>query len=160
MDVTYSRISVKTPKFRRINELISSFLFMVFFAALLVCTYLFPWWGWVKYAAIALLILTFLSSLWSLFIEIPLFYKTFRYGITDDYLFIKKGVLTISEAVIPMAKIQSIELNQGILMRRFNLYSINITTMKDHHSIPYLDEAAAKQIRGELAKLARLKEYE
>ena len=158
MEVTYYSISEKTPKIRNLNELITSTITIMILAGVLVCTRIFSWWDWVEYVVIGLLILTVLGMFWSLFIEIPLFYKTFRYGITDEYLFIKSGIFTITETVVPMAKIQSIELNQGVLMRKFNIFAVNVTTMKDRHSIPFLDETMAKQIREEIAELARLKE--
>ena len=145
MDIIYYSISEKTPKIRNLNELITSAITIVVLAGLLVCTRFFSWWEWVGYVVIGLLVLTVLQVFWSLFIETPLFYKTFRYGITDEYLFIKSGVFTITETVVPMTKIQSIELNQGVIMRKFNIVAVNVTTMKDRHSIPYLDKTITKQ---------------
>lgn len=160
MNVTYYKISEKTPKIRNLHELITSVLTIFVLIALLVCTHIFSWWSWVEYVVYGLLVLTILGAFWAILIETPLFYKSFHYGLTEDYLFIKSGIFTISETVVPMAKIQSIELNQGMLMRKFNVFSVTVTTMKGHHAIPYLDEAAAKEIREEIAKLARLKELD
>lgn len=160
MDVTYYKISEKTSKIRNISEVITSVLAIIVLGVLRICTVMFSWWSWVDYVLYGLFAITVLGALWSIVIEHPLFYKTFRYGMTDDYLFIKSGIFTISETVVPMAKIQSIDLNQGILMRKFNVFSITVTTMKGHHTIPYLEESVAKHIREEIAKLARLKELD
>ena len=107
-----------------------------------------------------MLAFTPIGIIWTYVVSSPLFYKTFRYSITDDYLYIKSGVWTISESVVPMAKIQSIELTQGYIMRKYGVSSVEISTMKGSHEIPHVEEEVAKRLRDDIAKLARLKELD
>lgn len=160
MEIEYKQLSVNAIKVRNINELITSIIGIVILAALLFCTYQFHWWSWLQYVFIGLIVLSLVGIVWTYFISSPIFYKTFRYGITDDFLYIKSGVWTTREVVVPMAKIQSIELKKGIVMRKYGVSSVEMSTMKDSHEIPYVEEEVAKRLRDDIAKLARLKELD
>lgn len=160
MEIPYKQLAPASIKVRNLDELITSMIALVIFGALYFCTDYFHWWGWLDYVWIGLFILTIVGIPWTYAVSSPLFYKTFGYRLTDDFLYIKSGVWTLSEVVIPMTKIQSIELTQGIIMRKYGVYSIEMKTMQGSQSIPYLDEQVAKQLRDDIAKLARLKELD
>ena len=142
------------------NDLINSIIAVIVLAVLLFCTYQFNWWSWLQYVFGGLIVLTVAGVFWTYIVSSPLFYKTFRYSMTDDFLYIKSGVFIHSEVVIPMAKIQSIELNAGMIMRKYGVSTVQIATMQGEHEIPYVDEGIAKQLRDDIAKLARLKELD
>ena len=160
MDIDYKQISPKAIKVRNTNELISSLISVIIFAVLLLCTYQFHWWSWLQYGWIGLIVLTVIGTPWTYFVSSPIFYKTFRYGVTDDFLYIKSGVWKISEVVIPMTKIQSIKLTQGVIMRKYGVSSVEIKTMQGSHTIPLVEEEVAKKVRDDISKLARLKELD
>ena len=160
MEIDYKQISPKAIKVRNLNELMTSIIIIVVLAVLLFCTYQFNWWNWLEYVWLGLIGLTLLGIPWTYVVSSPIFYKTFRYGITDDFLYIKSGIWSISEVVVPMAKIQSIELTQGLVMRKNGVSSVEISTMSDNHEIPYVEEEVAKRLRDDIAKLARLKELD
>lgn len=160
MEIPYKQIAPESIKVRNLDELITSIIGLVILGALYFCTDYFNWWSWLDYIWIGLFILTVIAIPWTYVVSSPLFYKTFRYGLTDDFLYIKSGVWSLSEVVIPMTKIQSIELKQGIIMRKYGVYSIEMKTMQGSQSIPYLEEQVAKQLRDDISKLARLKELD
>lgn len=160
MEINYKQIARNCINVRNIHELITTSIGVIAVAILLFCTYHFSWWSWLQYVWIGLFAITIISAIWTLTVSSPLFYKKFRYAISDDFLYIKSGVWTISEVIVPMAKIQSIELTQGVIMRKYGVSSVQMTTMNGDHSIPYVDEFVAKQLRDDIAKLARLKELD
>ena len=133
MDIDYKQISPKAIKVRNTNELISSLISVIIFAVLLLCTYQFHWWSWLQYVWL---------------------------GLTDDFLYIKSGVWKISEVVVPMTKIQSIKLTQGVIMRKYGVSSVEIKTMQGSHAIPLVEDEVAKKLRDDISKLARLKELD
>lgn len=143
MDIDYRQISPDSIKARNISDFITNIIGLLILGILMYCTYRFDWWSWLEYVWIGLITLSIVSIFWTFFISSKIFYKTFRYAITDDFLYIKTGVWTHSEVVIPMAKIQSIELKQGAIMRKYNVSAINITTMQGEHEIPYIEAAVA-----------------
>lgn len=160
VDIHYKQISPSSIQARNMNDLVSIIIGTVIFAILLFCTYQFNWWSWLEYVWIGLIVLSILGSFWTYFVSSPIFYKTFRYAVTDDFLYIKSGVWTQSEIVVPMAKIQSIELTQGAIMRKYGVSTVQIATMQGEHEIPYIEEVIAKQLRDDIAQLARLKELD
>jgi len=160
MEVQYQQISPKAMKVRNLNELITSLISLVVITGLYFCTDYFNWWNWLRYVWIALFIITIIGIPWTYFVSSPIYYKTFRYGLTDDFLYIKSGVLTKVEVVVPMTKIQSIELIQGIIMRKYGVRSIEIKTMQGGVTIPHIEEEVAIKLRDDISKLARLKELD
>ena len=160
MDIHYHQISPKAIKVRNLNELVTSGIATIIFAILLYCTYQFNWWSWLQYIWMGLIALTVIGVPWTYVVSSPLFYKTFRYGLTDDFLYIKSGIWTISEVVVPMAKIQSIELTQGAIMRKFGVSTVQVSTMKESYEISYIESEVAQKLRDDIAKLARLKELD
>ena len=160
MEVNYKQIALEAIKVRNVNELITSIIGVIVLAVLIYCTVHFNWWSWLQYIWGGLMMLTILGIPWTYFVSSPMFYKTFHYGMTDDFLYIKGGVWSISEVVVPMTKIQSIELTQGITMRKYGVFSVEMTTMQGSHVIPYIEENVAKQLRDDISKLARLKELD
>ena len=160
MDIHYHQISPKAIKVRNLNELVTSGIATIIFAILLYCTYQFNWWSWLQYIWIGLIALTVIGIPWTYVVSSPIFYKTFRYGLTDDFLYIKSGIWTISEVVVPMAKIQSIELTQGAIMRKFGVSTVQVSTMKESYEISYIESEVAQKLRDDIAKLARLKELD
>lgn len=160
MGINYEQISPSSIKARNLSDLITNIIGIAILVILLFCTYRFNWWDWLEYVWIGLIVLTIGAIFWTYFVSSPIFYKTFRYAVTDDYLYIKSGVWTHSEVVVPMTKIQSIELKQGAIMRKFGVSSIHISTMQGEHEIPYIEDAVAKKVRDDIAKLARLKELD
>ncbi|MER2000203.1 MAG: PH domain-containing protein [Lysinibacillus sp.] len=160
MDINYQQISPNSIKARNMSDLVSTMIGIIVIAVLLFCTYRFNWWSWLEYVWIGLIIISVLGTVWTYLVSSPLFFKTFRYAITDDFLYIKSGVWTHSEVVVPMAKIQSIELKQGAIMRKYNVSAVHVSTMQGEHEIPYIEAAVAKKVRDDIAKLARLKELD
>ena len=160
MEVQYQQIAPAAIKVRNLNELITSLIGLVVIVGLYFCTDYFNWWSWLRYIWIGLVVLDFLGILWSYYVSSPIYYKTFRYGVTDNFLYIKCGIWTREEVVVPMTKIQMIELTQGIIMRKYGVRSIEIKTMQGGVTIPHIDEDVAIKLRDDLSKLARLKELD
>jgi membrane protein YdbS with pleckstrin-like domain len=64
-----------------------------------------------------------------------LYYKTYRYDLNADVLTIKKGVILPKEIVIPIQRIQNVNVNQDIFDRMFGIYEIIIESATDQSAI-------------------------
>lgn len=160
MVVQYQQIAPATVKVRNLNELITSLISLIVITGLYFCTDYFNWWSWLHYIWMGLFVITVIGIPWTYFVSSPIYYKTFRYGLTDDFLYIKSGIWTREEVMVPMTKIQSIELTQGIIMRKYGVRSIEIKTMQGGVTIPHIEGDVAMKLRDDISKLARLKELE
>ncbi len=119
----------------------------------------FSWPEWVAWVLLGLAVLMVLLTIPSLIT--PFFkYKNTRYGVTEEFLLIKTGALKQTEQVIPMAKIQAVSTEQGMMMRKYKMMSISVQTTGSNHAMPFLYEKEAKSLRNKIAHYAKIEEVE
>jgi len=117
----------------------------------------YPWIGLVFKMIFVFLVLYLPYDVW---IEPIYRQKTWRYEIHDQFIQLKFGVLEKNHFLIPMTKIQYVNLRQGLLLRKYGLADITVKTMASEHEIPGLPLEEAKQLRMQIAKLAAIAEEE
>ena|SRR5699024_1038621 len=119
----------------------------------------YEWNHWIKVGLIVLTVLLVINKIIDLIL--PIFrYRNWRYGADASYLYVKQGAIFEKRKLIPMTKIQTVETEQGPLLRRYNLYTVSVTTMGPGHSIPGLPKDTAFALRDEIARYAKIKEEE
>lgn len=72
------------------------------------------------------------------------------YEIREDALDIQSGFFIIKRVLIPINRVQHIDLAAGPILRKYQLASIEITTAGSNHSIPALSQDTAMSIREKL----------
>ncbi|MDQ8044277.1 MAG: PH domain-containing protein [Solirubrobacteraceae bacterium] len=87
---------------------------------------------------------------------IGLRYRTLWFTIGDDQIDVERGVLFRTHTVIPMTRVQHVELERGPLADRFHLAELHIHTAAGAVTIPALDRADGEHIRQRIADLARI----
>lgn len=65
-------------------------------------------------------------------------YKKVRYGINDEMIYIKGGIFGDKAEMMPMYKIQSVEMHQSPYQTKNNLASITLHTASGRLRIPYI----------------------
>src|SRR5690625_5986229 len=85
-----------------------------------------------------MVIITLLFAIWFILLSPFLLYKNWRYHVDEEFLQLKSGALKEKHQLIPMTKVQSVETNQGPILRKYGLYSLSIKTMGSYHKIPEL----------------------
>ena len=83
-------------------------------------------------------------------------WERWRYQVSGEEVYLQRGVWFIKRTLIPIARIQHVDTAQGILMRRYGLAAVDISTAAGTHQIPALAEEAADQLRDRIAALARV----
>ncbi len=87
---------------------------------------------------------------------IPQFrYRYWRFQLTDEHLFLQRGLLVVRRTMIPLVRVQNVDTVQGPIARRFGLWSVVVYTAANAQAIPALSEAEADQLRKTIAELAR-----
>lgn len=114
------------------------------------------WSWWALMGGVILSVCLTVPSLFTPFLQ----YKNTRYGVTEEFLLIKTGALKRTDQLIPMAKIQTVSTQQGIMMRKYNMMSVAIQTTGSHHLMPYLHEEEARNLRNQIAHYAKIEEVE
>ncbi|MPQ43073.1 PH domain-containing protein [Clostridium tarantellae] len=73
-------------------------------------------------------------------------YKQWRYLIDNDKVDFSEGIFSIRRTIIPIIRIQHINLNQGPINRIFKLVDIEIVTAGGTHRIPNIELEKAEKI--------------
>ncbi|CAM4224892.1 MULTISPECIES: PH domain-containing protein [Paenibacillus] len=152
------RLSKNAVKIWRIHEAVESAVTFLVIGVLLYLGHRFSWVSWVGWILAGLAVLEVPLMIWSVFIQPSMKYARWRYAISEQFLQLKYGILTETGELIPMTKIQAVATRQGPLQKRYGVCSVTVTTMGASHTIPVLDQDAAKALRNQIARYAKLKE--
>jgi uncharacterized protein len=153
-------ISEKAMKVWRISESLINMGILVVLCIVFYLDVYFEWKYWIGWIIIGLLGMTVLSAIWGTFIEPSLKQKYWRYDVDEEFIQLKSGIWNKKHQLIPMTKVQSVELVQGPLLRKFQLYSISVGTMGSNHKIPAIPQEEARELRDQIAHYAKIKEVE
>ncbi len=78
------------------------------------------------------------------------------YAIGDEQIDLQHGWMIVTRTVVPITRVQHVELQQGPLARRFDLAKLEIHTAAGSVAIPALDRTEGERIRQRIADLARV----
>lgn len=81
-----------------------------------------------------------------------IFYRRYRYRITDDEVDIRRGIVTITHTMVPVERIHQVEVSKGPINRMFGLADVNITTAGGVARLEYLDTETAEGVAMNLNK--------
>ncbi len=85
--------------------------------------------GWTHFSwviGISVAILSLILILTKIFAG--LFVKNFSYEISEKYIIINHGIVTLHKTTIPFSRIQNISVVQGFFDRRFGIYTVKVET--------------------------------
>jgi uncharacterized protein len=82
-------------------------------------------------------------------------WRRWRWEVREHEIDLQRGILVVRRTLIPMARVQHVETERGVLGQWLGLSTIEIHTAAGSHEIPLLDEHDAGQMRARIAELAR-----
>ncbi|UHA76153.1 PH domain-containing protein [Paenibacillus sp. 481] len=122
-------------------------------AALLLLSLMFHWPLWIFSSV---LILSLLSVL-ILVVIIPIRrYNRWSYAIQEQSIELHHGIWLWKRTMIPMVRVQHVDMKQGPLLRRYGLASITISTAAGSHQIPALTVQTAEQVQRQVMAYAEV----
>ncbi|HLR51987.1 MAG TPA: PH domain-containing protein [Candidatus Avamphibacillus sp.] len=153
-------ISKDAIKVWRITNLIINIIMIIIGIGLIGASFYFDWYRWIQITLAVLLAIGFILSIWDIFIEPVLLQRYWRYDISSEYVQIKHGILNMKQTIMPMTKVQYVTAKQGPLLRKYQLYTLQIGTMSTSIDIPALPEQTALTLRSKIVEYAKIKEVE
>lgn len=88
---------------------------------------------------------------------IPSFtYKHFGFKVTDEQLELRSGWIWLSDTLVPMTRIQHVELESGPLLRKYELAKIKVVTAATTHVIEALNLEEAEELKQRIGELAKV----
>ena len=142
-------------KVYRINGMILDGIFLLIIVAYAIVAI---WKEWTLIPLWISLPLLAISAILNLWIIPKIKYMRFRYELFDEELEIQSGMIFISNVLIPMVRVQHVEVGSGPLMRKFDLASVSIVTAATTHEISGLKQADAEKLKRQIGILARVDE--
>ena len=75
-----------------------------------------------------------------------LYYRFYKYAITDDRIDIRHGVIVRSHVVVPIERLHQVEVVRGPINGVFGLANVNVTTAGGVAKIKFLEDKVAESI--------------
>lgn len=137
---------------------VAGVLYVLFFLSLMVVfsiiSYYFgPSPRWIAYTIGGLGMVT---GIFSVGIIPAIRMRYWCYEIREHEVDIQYGIIVIRRSLVPIARIQHVDTEQGPILRRFNLATLSISTAGTTHKIPALRLPRALELRDLISSLAKM----
>lgn len=109
-----------------------------------------PFYLWIL-PAVAVLALSFVSVV----VTPSLRWRMWRYEIRDDEVDLQRGIFRITRTLVPLARIQHVDTQNGPLQRRYGLATVVFYTAAGANQIPELSAPVAADVRERIAALTK-----
>jgi membrane protein YdbS with pleckstrin-like domain len=113
-------------------------------------------WDWILlpgWIALGLFALTFVVFVW---IVPTVEFRRFAYEVFEEELEIRSGLLFISNVLVPMVRVQHVEIESGPLMRKYGLAEVKVVTAATTHRISGLKQDDAERLKRRIGVLAKV----
>lgn len=105
---------------------------------------------------VVIVFLAVLATVLDIAVVQPKRHALWWYAIGSDQIDLEHGWLVVKRTVVPMTRVQHVELKRGPLADRFDLAALEIFTAAGSVTIPALDRSEGERIRQQIADLARI----
>lgn len=82
-------------------------------------------------------------------------WRRWRWEVREHEIDLQRGILVVRRTLIPMARVQHVETERGLIDQALGLSTVEIHTAAGSHEIPLLRDGDAGAIRARIAELAR-----
>jgi len=99
-----------------------------------------------------------LSSLIFTYIVPAYVYRSFSFEVFEEELEIQSGIWFRSNVLVPMNRVQHVEVGSGPIMRKYELASLKVVTAAKEHVISGLHQSKAEALKIQIGELAKVDE--
>ena len=82
-------------------------------------------------------------------------WRRWRWEVREHEIDLQRGILVVRRTLIPMARVQHVETERGVIGQALGLATVEIHTAAGSHEIPLLTDLDAGMLRARIAELAR-----
>ncbi|MGH4050140.1 MAG: PH domain-containing protein [Clostridium sp.] len=82
-------------------------------------------------------------------------YEKFRYDIDGEKISLIFGVFSQRNVIIPMKRVQYVDTEQGIIIKRYNLINLTIHTAGGAYKIPFLGKEIGDKLQLDITNIVR-----
>ncbi|MEK4298420.1 PH domain-containing protein [Oceanobacillus sp. FSL W8-0428] len=110
---------------------------------------------WIIFIIAGLTIVEWIITAW---IIPKLRWRRWRYQVYDQEIYIQHGILIVTRTIVPMIRVQHVDTQQGPILKKYKLATLEISTAATTHQIPALSEEEASDLRDQISELARVEQ--
>jgi membrane protein YdbS with pleckstrin-like domain len=82
-------------------------------------------------------------------------WRRWRWEVREHEIDLQRGIFVVRRTLIPMARVQHVETERGVIGQALGLATVEIHTAAGSHEIPLLTDFDAGMLRARIAELAR-----
>jgi membrane protein YdbS with pleckstrin-like domain len=82
-------------------------------------------------------------------------YRRWRWDVRPDVIDIQHGTFTVRRTLVPLERVQHVDTKRDVLEQMLDLSTVVVHTAAGSHTIPYLSDFDASELRDRIASLAR-----
>ena len=134
----------------RLSAYIMTTIFVLILAAIYIVNTMWLEWLnsntmiWVLIIGVIIIVIQLLLGA----ILIPMYqYQIFRYKLDENEIIVRNGLWFVSVIKIPLFRIQNVDTHEGILMRKYNLASLTLSTAGGNTEIKLIDKDRAATLK-------------
>ena len=79
-------------------------------------------------------------------------YEKFSYDMDEEKIILKYGVFTEINVIIPMSRVQYVDTEQGIILKKYKLINLTVHTAGGAYKIPYLESEIGNALQLSITK--------
>lgn len=143
------RVSPRAVTYWRLTSAVGDLALIVAGVVTLIVVPARPWW------AITLFVLLVLGALIRTAVMPTVRYRVHRWEVTPIAIHTRKGWIGRETSIAPISRVQTVDSQQGAIMRLFGLASLTVTTASAHGpiSIDCLDADTARTLVAQLTEI-------
>lgn len=100
------------------------------------------------------------ALIWYTWVVPVLSYKTFGFKVSEEELEIRSGWIWLSDTIVPMTRVQHVELERGPLLRQYGLAEVKVVTAAKTHVIMALESDEAERLKQQIGELAKVVDHD
>lgn len=134
----------------RLSAYIMTAIFVLILAAIYIVNTMWLEWlnsntmMWVLIIGVIIIVIQLLLGA----ILIPMYqYQIFRYKLDENEIIVRNGLWFVSVIKIPLFRIQNVDTHEGILMRKYKLASLTLSTAGGNTEIKLIDKDIAATLK-------------
>ncbi|SFL55279.1 hypothetical protein SAMN04487943_102182 [Gracilibacillus orientalis] len=155
-DQPNERIATDAIKAWKLTAQLIAIIPLLLTIAAFVGTYFFDFLQY--WVGIVLAVFTVLEWAITILFIPQLRWKRWRYQIYDQEIYIQHGIIIVTRTVVPMIRVQHVDTQQGPILKKYGLATLQISTAATTHEIPALLEEEAADLRDQISELARVEQ--
>ncbi|MGC5775378.1 PH domain-containing protein [Paenibacillus pabuli] len=149
------RLHPKVKKATALTALMVNGLLILLAIIYLIVAWVQDWVLWPGWISLGLFIL---SLIWYAGVLPGLRHRHFSFRVAEDELEIHSGWLWHTDTIVPMTRVQQVELESGPLLRKYGLAKVSIVTAAATLHIAGLERDEAEKLKRSIGHLAKVED--